>query len=117
MALAGMRARPASVTLCRKMAKRGGLERAAGALAAADTVAHVAFLALFGWRSLTRFGPLRFVAGVLAALAGLGVVLAFVGGLLAKHGRRTPAAKVGHWAIAGSTALAAGLLRGASWTG
>lgn len=98
------------------MAKRDGLERAAGALAAADTVAHAAFLALFAWRSLTSFGPLRFVAGVLALLALLGMVLAFVGGLLTKYGRRTPAAKVGHWAIAGSTGLAGALLLFASWT-
>jgi hypothetical protein len=98
------------------MAKQGGLERAAGVLAKADTVAHVAFLAIFGWRSLTSFGPLRFVAGILAVVALVGVVLAFVGGLLAKHGGRTPAAKVGRWAVAGSTALAALLLLCASWT-
>jgi hypothetical protein len=97
--------------------KRGGLDRAAGALAVADTVAHAAFLALFGWRSLTSFGPLRFVAGVFAVLALVGLVLSFVGGLLTKYGRRTPAAKVGYWAIAGSTGLAGALLLFASWTG
>jgi hypothetical protein len=98
------------------MAKKGGLERAAGALAAGDAVAHAAFLVLFGWRSLTSFGPLRFVAGIFAFLALVGMVLAFVGRLLTRYGRRTPAAKVGYWAIAGSTGLAAALLLFASWT-
>jgi hypothetical protein len=97
-------------------AKKGGLDRAARALATADTVAHAAFLVLFGWRSLTSFGPLRFVAGGFALLALLGIALAFVGGLLAKYGRRTPAARVGYWSIAGSTGLAAVLLAFASWT-
>jgi hypothetical protein len=98
------------------MAKTGGLERAARALAAGDTIAHAAFLALFGWRSLTSFGPRRFVAGFLALVALVGMILAFVGGLLTKYGRRTPAAKVGNWAIAGSSGLAAVLLLFASWT-
>jgi len=92
------------------MAKANGLERAARALATGDAVAHGAFLVLFGWRFVATFGPLRFVSGGLALLALLGMVLAFVGGLLAKYGRRTPAAKVGHWAVAGSTGLAAVLL-------
>ena len=92
------------------MAKRNGLERAARALATGDAVAHGAFLVIFGWRSLTAFGPLRFFSGALALCALLGMVLAFVGGLLTKYGRKTPAAKVGHWAIAGSTGLAAVLL-------
>jgi hypothetical protein len=96
--------------------KKGGLERAARALVGADTVAHAAFLILFGWRSLTSFGPLRFVAGGFAFLALVGLALAFVGGLLTKYGRRTPAAKVGYWSIAGSTGLAAVLLLFASWT-
>jgi hypothetical protein len=92
------------------MARRGGLERASAALATADGVAHVAFFALFAWRVLTAFGPVKLFAAGLAALALLGLALAFVGALLVKHGRRTPAAKVGHWAIAGSTGIAAVLL-------
>jgi hypothetical protein len=98
------------------MAKRTSLERAASALATGGVVAHLAFLALFGWRSLTSFGPFRFVAGVFVALALLGAVLSFVGGLLTKYGRRTPAAKVGYGAIAASTGLAAVLLMFAAWT-
>jgi hypothetical protein len=98
------------------MAKRTNLERAAGALATAGVAAHLAFVVLFGWRSLTSFGPFRFVAGVFVALALLGVALSFVGGLLVRHGRRTPAAKVGYGAVALSTALAAGLLVVAGWT-
>lgn len=98
------------------MLKTNGLDRAARALATADTVSHLAFLVLFGWRSFTSFGPLRFVAGAFALLALVGLALGFVGGLLANYGRRTPAAKVGHWAIAGSTGLAALLLLFASWT-
>ena len=97
------------------MASRG-LKTVAGALAAADVVAHLAFLAIFGWRSLASFGPMKLVAGFLAVLALVGLVLAFVGRMLVKHGGRTPAAKVGHWAVAGSTGLAALLLVLASWT-
>jgi hypothetical protein len=95
---------------------RGSLERVAGAMATAATVAHLAFFTLFAWRSAVRFGPTKPVAFVMAGVALLGLVLSFVGGLLAKYGRRTPAAKVGHMAIAGSTALAALLLVVASWT-
>ena len=73
-------------------------------------MAHVAFFLLYGWRVITRFGPGKAFAVVLAGMAALGLVLAFVGALLVKHGGRTPAAKVGHWAIAGSTGLAAVLL-------
>jgi hypothetical protein len=98
------------------MAKRTNLERAANALATGATVAHVAFLALFGWRSIASFGPFRLVAWVFMGLALLGAVLGFVGGLLAKYGRRTPAAKVGYGAIALSTGLAALLLLFASWS-
>jgi hypothetical protein len=98
------------------MAKRTNLERASNALATGATAAHLAFLALFGWRSLASFGPFRFVAWAFMALALLGAVLGFVGGLLTKYGRRTPAAKVGYGAIALSTGLAAMLLVFASWT-
>ncbi len=101
---------PGGEVRSREMAKRNGLERAARSLATGDAVAHGAFLVIFGWRSLTAFGPMRFVSGLLALLALVGIALAFTGSLLAKYGRRTPAAKVGHWAIAGSTGLAAVLL-------
>ncbi len=98
------------------MAKRTNLERAASALATGSTVAHLAFLALFGWRSIASFGPFKLVAWIFMGLALLGAALGFAGGLLAKYGRRTPAAKVGYGAIALSTALAAALLVFASWT-
>jgi hypothetical protein len=93
-----------------------GLKTVAGALATADVVAHLAFLAIFGWRSLASFGPMKLVAGVFALLALVGLVLAFVGKLLVKHGGRTPAGKVGIWAVGGSTGLAGLLLVLASWT-
>jgi hypothetical protein len=97
------------------MASRG-LKSVSGALAAADVVAHLAFLAIFGWRSVASFGPMKVFAGFFAALALVGLLLAFVGRLLVKHGGRTPAAKVGHGAVAASTGLAALLLLLASWT-
>ena len=57
-----------------------------------------------------------FRSPAIGSIALLGVVLSFVGGLLAKYGRRTPAAKVGYGAIALSTGLAAVLLVFAAWT-
>jgi hypothetical protein len=92
------------------MAGRGGLEQVSASLALADGVAHVAFFGLFGWRMLTHPGFGRLIAGALASLALLGLALSFLGGLLVKHGGRTPAGRVGQWAVAGSTALAALLL-------
>jgi hypothetical protein len=95
----------------------GAIRKAAGALAAANGVAHVAFLSLFGWRMLAS-GPLgRISAILLAVLAGVGLAADVVGWALVKHGGRTKARTLGLWAVALSTALAAALLFAASWTG
>ena len=96
--------------------KGGGLRRVARALGAADLFAHGTFLVLFGWRTVASFGPFKIAAGVFAFFALVGFLLAFVGRMLVKHGGRSPAGKVGMWAISGSTGLAGLLLLLASWT-
>jgi hypothetical protein len=92
------------------MPGRGELEKISASLALVDGLAHVAFFGIFGWRTLTSPGFGRLIAGALASLALLGLALSFLGGLLVKHGGRTPAGRVGRWAVAGSTALATVLL-------
>jgi hypothetical protein len=95
----------------------GALKKAATALATANGVAHVAFLALFGWRVLAS-GPIgKITAVVFAVLAAVGLAADVVGFALVKHGGRTKIGKMGLWAVALSTALAALLLFAASWTG
>ena len=99
------------------MAKRSsGLQRAAKALATADGIAHIAFFSMFAWRIITS-GPIgKSLAIVFALLSIVGLFSDVVGWMLVKHGGRTPAGKVGIWAIALSTALAAVLLVVASWS-
>jgi hypothetical protein len=99
------------------MASKGGLQKAAAALAAANGVAHVVFLSLFGWRMLTS-GPIgKVMAIVCAVLAFVGLVSDGVGWALVKHGGKTRVRTLGLWAVALSTALAAVLLFLASWAG
>jgi hypothetical protein len=96
---------------------KGGLIRAAQALSAANGVAHVVFLSLFGWRFLFS-GPLAKVVSLpCAILAMVGLVADIVGWSLVKHGGKTRVGKYGLWAVAGSTAVAAVLLIVASLTG
>jgi hypothetical protein len=96
---------------------KGGLIRAAQALSAANGVAHVVFLSLFGWRLLFS-GPLAKVVSLpCAILAMVGLVADIVGWSLVKHGGKTKVGKFGLWAVAGSTAVAAVLLVVASLTG
>jgi hypothetical protein len=88
----------------------GAIQKAAGALAAANGVAHVAFLSLFGWRLLAS-GPIgKVTAIVFAALAAVGLGADVLGWALVKHGGRTKVRTFGLWAVALSTALAAALL-------
>jgi len=95
----------------------GTLKKAATALAAANGVAHAAFLALFGWRVLAS-GPIGKVGAlVFAAMAAVGLAADAVGWALVKHGGRTKIARMGLWGVALSTALAGILLFIASWTG
>jgi hypothetical protein len=94
-----------------------GLIRAAQALSAANGVAHVVFLSLFGWRFLFS-GPLAKVVSLpCALLAIIGLAADIVGWSLVKHGGKTRFGKFGLWAVAGSTAAAAVLLVMASLTG
>ncbi len=100
------------------MAMHGrGLARAAKALATAGGVAHVAFFWMFAYRIVASGFLGRPVAIVATVLAALGLVADVVGWMLVKHGGRTPAARLGMWSIAASTALAALLLMLGSWTG
>ncbi len=101
-----------------KLMKSGGtLQKAATALAAANGVAHSAFLALFGWRLLAS-GPIGKVAAILfAVLAAIGLASDAVGWALVRHGGRTKVGRMGLWGVALSTAIAAVLLFAASWTG
>lgn len=99
------------------MAKQRGLKRAAKALATADGIAHFAFFWMFAWRVFTA-GPIgKPLAVVFAILSGIGFAGGIIGWMLVKHGGRTPAGKVGLWAIAFSTGLAAFLLLVGSWIG
>jgi hypothetical protein len=95
----------------------GTLKKAATALAAANGVAHAAFLALFGWRFMVS-GPVGKITGmVFAILAILGLASDAVGWAMVKHGGKTKIGRMGLWGVALSTALAAVLLFAASWTG
>jgi hypothetical protein len=96
---------------------KGGLVRAAQALSAANGVAHLVFLSLFGWR-LFFSGPLSKMAALPCALfALLGLVTDLVGWSLVKHGGKTRVRKFGLWAVAASTAISAVLLVVSSLTG
>jgi hypothetical protein len=96
---------------------KGGLVRAAQALSAANGVAQVVFLSLFGWR-LFFSGPLAKMAALpCALLAVVGLVADVVGWSLVKHGGRTRLRKFGLWAVAASTAISAALLVVSSLTG
>ena len=95
----------------------GPIDKAASALAAANGIAHVVFLSLFGWRFLTS-GPIgKALSLAWAVCAGLGLVSSAVGWALVRHGGRTKVRTIGLWAVAASTALAALLLFVASWSG
>jgi hypothetical protein len=93
-----------------------GLHKAAAALAAADGVAHVAFFGLFAWRTFAKDGFGKLPSLVFAGLSLVGLVCGAVGWMLAKSGGRGKVGKIGFWAIAASTAIAAFLLCAASWT-
>jgi hypothetical protein len=93
-----------------------GLNKAAGALAAADSVAHIAYLSLFGWRFFARDGIGSYANIIFGALALVGLALGTVGWLLVKTGGRTRVGRLGFWGVALSTALAALLLFIASAT-
>jgi hypothetical protein len=94
-----------------------GLMRAAKALSAANGVAHVVFLSLFGWRFLFSGPVAKVVSFPCAILALAGLAADIIGFSLIKTGGRTKIGKFGLWAVAGSTALAAVLLVVASLTG
>ncbi len=96
---------------------KGGLVRAAQALSAANGVAHVVFLSLFGWRFLFSGPVAKLVALPCSLLALVGLVADVVGWTLIKHGGKTKFGKMGLWAVAASTAIAAALLIVASITG
>ena len=98
------------------MASSGGaIDKAAKALATAGGVAHVAFFTLFAFRVFTS-GPIGKVMNIVFAVVALvGLGAEFVGWSLLKFGGKTRARKLGMWAIALSTALAAVLLVAASW--
>src|SRR5262252_756754 len=93
-----------------------GLTKAAGALAAADSVAHVAFLSLFGWRFFSWDGIGRYANIIFGIIALVGLALGTLGWLLVKTGGRTRAGRLGMWGVGLSTALAAVLLLFASAT-
>lgn len=93
----------------RKGTPYSGIERAAMALATAGGIAHAAFFVLFGWRVIGREGMGTVGWFILAALAGLGFGLNFIGYWLLKRGDRVPR-RWGYLAIATSTALAGILL-------
>jgi hypothetical protein len=93
-----------------------GVIGAAKALSAANGVAHVFFLSLFGWRFLFS-GPLSKIVSIpCAILAFTGLAADIVGWSLIKAGGKTKIGRYGLWAVAGSTALAAVLLVVASLT-
>lgn len=96
---------------------KAGLIRAVQALSAANGVAHVVFLSLFGWRFLFS-GPIaKMVSLPCAILAMIGLAADIVGWSLVKAGGKTRVGKYGLWAVAASTAVAAVLLVAASLTG
>ena len=87
----------------------GGLALAARALGSASTVAHLAFFAVFVWRTIVGHG-FRIVSLTFAVLALAGLVMSFVGKALLKHGGRTKARSLGVWLVGGSATLASVLL-------
>ena len=87
----------------------GGLQKAAGALAAADGVAHIAFFAMFAWRTVVGSG-FRVIQALWAFLALVGMGSGAVGWALMRGPNRGPIRKVGSSALALSTTLAAFLL-------
>ncbi|MEO8877539.1 MAG: hypothetical protein ABI461_18230 [Polyangiaceae bacterium] len=93
-----------------------GLQKAAGALAAADGVAHIAFFMTFAWRTVagTGFRPLQALL-VLASM--IGIASGTVGWAMIRTGSRGKARQLGMSAVALSTTLAAFLLMMASLTG
>ncbi|MGH7281141.1 MAG: hypothetical protein ACRELY_06440 [Polyangiaceae bacterium] len=91
----------------------GGLQKAASALAAADGVAHIAFFAMFAWRTVMGSG-FRVIQALWAFLALLGMGSGAVGWALMRGPNRGPTRRVGSSALALSTALAAFLLMVAS---
>jgi hypothetical protein len=94
----------------------GGLQKAAGTLAAADGVAHIAFFMMFAWRAITGNG-FRLVQALLALAAMVGIASGVVGWAMIKTGSRGRARQLGMSAVALSTTLAGFLLLAASWTG
>ncbi|MEO7112105.1 MAG: hypothetical protein ABI183_16800 [Polyangiaceae bacterium] len=94
----------------------GGLQKTAGTLAAADSVAHIAFFMVFGWRAITGNG-FRVVQALLALTAMAGIASGTVGWAMIKTGGRGRARQLGMSAVALSTTLAGFLLMMASWTG
>ena len=87
----------------------GGLKKAAGALAAADGVAHIAFFAMFAWRMVVGTG-FRVIQALWAGLALVGIVSGAVGWALMRGPSRGPVRRLVSSALALSTALAAFLL-------
>ena len=94
-----------------------GLRKIAGALAAADSVAHVAFLSLFGWRFFKNDDWGRYANIPLVIVAFIGLAAGTLGWILIRYGGKTKAGRLGFWGVALSTGLAAILLFLASWTG
>lgn len=87
----------------------GGLQKAAGALAAADGVAHIAFFAMFAWRTVTGNG-FRIVQAFFALLSVVGIASGTVGWALMRGHSRGKLRRLGTAAVSLSTALAAFLL-------
>jgi hypothetical protein len=98
------------------MANGTGLTKAAAALAAADGVAHVAFLGLFGWRTVTGGFIGKYVSLACAILALIGLALGTAGWLVLKYAPGKKLKRLGIWGVGLSTGLAGILLVLASWT-
>jgi hypothetical protein len=94
----------------------GGLQKAAGTLAAADGVAHIAFFMMFAWRAVTGNG-FRVIQAALALTAMIGIASGTVGWAMIRSGSRGRPRQIGMSAVALSTTLAGFLLMMASWTG
>ncbi|MEO8799629.1 MAG: hypothetical protein ABI551_17175 [Polyangiaceae bacterium] len=91
-----------------------GLQKVAGTLAAADGAAHIAFFAIFSWRTVTGSG-FRIVQAVLALVALVGMTSGVIGWALMRASGRGKMRKIGTSAVALSTTLAAFLLMAASY--